>query len=395
MTTQNSGPVVVPTSGPVRPPFEQLGDVFARTVARQGGGGAALCVYQDGECVLDLVGGTYERDSLQQVFSVSKGVVALAAAIAHAEGSVDLDAPLSEYWTEFRRSSTAKITARMILGHRAGLSAVSEPLALDALLAGRLDDAVARQEPYWEPGTDHGYAAFTFGALMNGVFLRAVGEDVASFVRRRVTEPLDADFWFGAPTDQLHRVLPVEFGDPVLTPAQAQGFANPGYIPDGSFVDIHADISGFFGNPAVLQADWPAMSGVSSARDLARIFAAVIGDIGGTRLLDDVAVARLVERQSYGPDRMLGHVTHFGSGVELPHTHLPFLGAGSFGHQGAGGSLVCADVELGVSMAFTTSLAPAVVGVSDQALLLLAALRDCLTRSARTTADSGTYSERP
>ena len=382
MATENSGPVVVPTSGLVRSPFEQLGDVFARTVARQGGGGAALCIYRDGECVLDLVGGDYERDSLQQVFSVSKGVVALAAAIADAEGAVDLDAPVSEYWHEFRRNSTAKVTARMILGHRAGLSAVSEPLALDALLAGRLDDAVARQEPYWEPGTDHGYGAFTFGALMNGVFVHAVGEDVASFVRRRVTGPLGADFWFGAPTDQLHRVVPVEFGDPVLTPAQAQGFANPGYIPDGSFIDIHADMAGFFGDPAVVQSDWPAMSGVSSARDLARIFAGAVGDVDGIRLLDEVALARMVETQSYGPDRMLGHVTHFGSGIELPHTHLPLLGEGSFGHQGAGGSLVCADVGFGVSMAFTTSLAPTVVGVSDQALLLLAALRDCLTHSA-------------
>ncbi|SLI62534.1 Uncharacterised protein [Mycobacteroides abscessus subsp. abscessus] len=63
----------------------------------------------------------------------------------------------------------------------------------------------------------------------------------------------------------------------------------------------------------------------------------------------------------------------------MPHPHLPFLGERSFGHEGAGGSVVCADPELGVALAFTTSKAPAVVGVSDQALLLLGAVRHCLT----------------
>ncbi|QBJ98074.1 class A beta-lactamase-related serine hydrolase [Rhodococcus sp. ABRD24] len=382
MKTDQAPPAVVPVSGAVRPPFEQVADVFARTVARQRGGGAALCIYQDGEAVVDLVGGAYETDSLQQVFSVSKGIVAIAAAIAHAEGLIDLDAPVAQYWPEFRRASTEKITARMILGHRAGLSAVADPLTLDDLLAGGLDAAVVRQEPYWEPGTAHGYAAFTFGALMNGVFTHAAGEDVASFVQRRVAGPLGAEFWFGAPTDQLARLVPVEFGEPVLTPAQAQGFSDPSFIPDGSFVEIHADIAGFFNNPAVVQAGWPAMSGVSSARDLARIFAAAIGDVDGTRLLDGAAVAQMTETQSIGPDRMLGYETHFGSGIELAHTHLPLLGDRSFGHQGAGGSLVCADAERGISMAFTTNLSPAVVGVSDQALLLLAALRHCLTHSA-------------
>lgn len=382
MSIEAQAPPVASVSGHVEPPFEQVADVFARTVARQGAGGSALCVYRDGRPVLNLTGGSYRPGYLQQVFSVSKGVVAIAAAVAHRDGLVDLDAPLADYWPEFRRSSTETVTARMILSHRSGLSAVDTPLTLADLLSGGLDEAVARQEPFWEPGTDHGYAAFTFGALMNGVFRRAVGEEVGEFIGRRLAEPLGLDLWLGLPSEHVHRVEPVEFAPPVLTPSQARGMTSPTFIPDGSFVEINADAAKFFGNPEVIRASWPAMSVVSTAHDLARAFAATLDDVDGIRLLDSSALSAMTTSRSFGPDRMVGHETHFGSGVELPHTHLPFLGERSFGHEGAGGSVACADPDLGVAVAFTTSLAPAVVGVSDQALLLLGALRHCLANLA-------------
>ncbi|AXK85154.1 serine hydrolase domain-containing protein [Nocardia farcinica] len=379
MSTAAVAPPVTPVSGVVEAPFDQVADMFARTVARQGGGGSALCVYREGRPVLDLIGGTYRPDYLQQVFSVSKGIVAVAAAVAHHDQMIDLDAPIADYWREFRRPSTAMITARMILAHRSGLSAVATPLSLADLVSGELDRAVARQEPYWEPGTDHGYAAFTFGALMAGVFRHGAGVEIADFLRTRISAPLGLELWLGAPADQLDRIAPTVFSPPASTPAQARAMSSPRFIPDGSFVEINADPVGFFGDPRVRTARWPAMSVVTTARDLARAFAATLDAVGGVRLLDAGSLTAMTASRSHGPDRMVGHVTHFGSGVELPHTHLPFLGERSFGHEGAGGSVVCADPELGVALAFTTSKAPAVVGVSDQALLLLGAVRHCLT----------------
>ena len=76
---------------------------------------------------------------------------------------------------------------------------------------------------------------------------------------------------------------------------------------------------------------------------------------------------------------VLQELTHFGSGVQLPFPRLPFLGPGSYGHDGAGGCLAFADREHGIALGFTTDVLPPVGGASAAILTLVATLRHCLT----------------
>jgi CubicO group peptidase (beta-lactamase class C family) len=325
------------------------------------------------------------EDTPVQVFSVSKLVVALAAAHAHATGVLDLDKRLASYWPAFNREATESITARMVLDHSSGICAIEGALSIDDWLAGALDAEVAVQDPFWPPGTQHGYHAFTFGALMAGVFENGAGVRVQDYVARHITAPLglgmDEGFWFGAPAEVLPKLAQLSFSPPIMTEAQAGAFASGEAIPDGSFVPIIQNAPGFFTDPRVQQAAWPAVSGVSSARALARILNAALGYGVSTPLLAPSDLEAMIAERHHGMDRTLAHVSRYGSGVELPHGFSPYLGGKSFGQQGAGGSVVAANPQNGLVLAYTCTHTSATVGASDQALVLLAAAR-LLARSS-------------
>ncbi len=357
----------------------ELAEVFSRVIARSRGG-AQCTLLVDGEEILNVSGGSVQADTPVQVFSVSKAIVASAAMHARQNGKLDLDQPLASYWPEMNKSSTRDITARMVLDHSCGIPGVSRVLSTDELLAGELDRAIEQQEPFWEPGTEHGYGAFTFGALMNGVFTHALDVDVATYVDQYFTTPTGHDFWFGAPDGVAQRLAALSFDFPVLTAHHAEALATGRALFDGSFVPILSGAPFFFSDPRVVRANWPSLSGVSTATDLAHLLAAITGISSGTGLLSSESVAELARERRSGMDRALCHVTRFGSGVELPHVYSPMLGGASFGHQGAGGAIVVLDPARDVVFSFVSTHTQPTVGASDAALTLLAATNEWLAQ---------------
>lgn len=346
-------------------------------------GGAQLVVTIDGEPIVDLAGGTAGgpvcQDTPVQFFSVSKLIVALAAAHAVGVGLLDLDRPLAEYWPAFDRPATRAITARHVLSHSSGINGVDTPLTVDELLAGALDEAVEKQEPRWEPGTAHGYHAFTYGALVAGIFRHAVGECIQDYATRNIIDPAGGGFWFGTPGDVLPRLATLSFDAPILTEVQLGGIIEGTAIPDGAMAPIMQDAPGFFLDPRVQQAGWPAMSGVSSAQALARIVNTTHG-YGQEATVPEPAITEMATEQVYGLDRSLGQRSGFGLGVELPQPAMSHFGPGSYGHQGAGGSVVAVDPARRLVFAYVQTHTSPTVGVSDQAITLLAATRALLER---------------
>lgn len=380
MTLASSPPIVVGVSGFARTPFEPLADIFGRLIGAQGSGGGALAIYLRNELVVDLVGGAYRGNSLQAIFSITKAVAAIAAAMAHEEGLLDLDAPLGDHWPAFRRPSTASITTRMVLAHRSGVASLDRRLSFAELCAGAADEAVEAQEPYWEPGTRHGYHAFTYGSLLDGIFRRSVGSTVGAFVAEQMARPLGLDLWIGTPASELPRVERIAYRARLFTPGRAEFLSRCG-IPAGTTAQL-AQVMDIYNDPAFLQLCLPSSSGVAGARDLARLFAATLDAVDGVRLLTPDVRRRMVAPLSRGRDEVLGITTQFGSGVQLPFPQFPLLGPGSFGHEAAGGSAAFADSDFGVSVGFTTNVHPSMSGASEGFLALLPAIRHCLTAEA-------------
>ena len=87
----------VPLFGNVAAGFEQVGDLFGSLLESGRDVGASLCVFHEGRKVVDLCGGwrdidrshPYTPDTLQVLYSTSKGVVALAVAMCVERGLLD------------------------------------------------------------------------------------------------------------------------------------------------------------------------------------------------------------------------------------------------------------------------------------------------------------------
>ena len=160
--------------GDVDPQFEGVREAFAQNFAEANELGASVHVTVEGESVVDLWGGVadaesgraWERDTLVNVWSSTKGVVATAAHMLVDRGLLDLDAPVAQYWPEFAQQGKERIPVRWLLSHRAGLptidgdrdlpplvcqnwDAITSALALGAVAtpAAAAEDAVTAQPP--------------------------------------------------------------------------------------------------------------------------------------------------------------------------------------------------------------------------------------------------------
>src|SRR5215831_3328032 len=184
--------------------FTAVREAFAENFAKRAEVGAAVSVYVDGKPVVDLWGGytnaartrPWEQNTLVSVASTTKGMVALCAHMLVERGLLDLDAPVARYWPEFAQAGKAQIPVRWLLSHQAGLPAVRRDMPPQSLFEWHtFTEALAETEPWWEPGTRHGYHAFTYGYLVGEVIRRVSGRSVGQFFRTEVAEPLGADFF--------------------------------------------------------------------------------------------------------------------------------------------------------------------------------------------------------
>jgi CubicO group peptidase (beta-lactamase class C family) len=113
--------------------------------------------------------------------------------------------------------------------------------------------------------------------------------------------------------------------------------------------------NGVFNRPEVRAAEVPAANGVTNARSLARMYAAVVGPVEGVSdgpLLTSEQVKAAATTQTQGADRVLMFETTFGLGFMTSSEFSPYGSTASFGHAGAGGSVGFADPENGLGFGY-------------------------------------------
>jgi CubicO group peptidase (beta-lactamase class C family) len=137
---------------------------------------------------------------------------------------------------------------------------------------------------------------------------------------------------------------------------------------------------------AFLAAEFPSANMVTDARSLARMYAATVSEVDGVRLLDPATVEKMTVVQT-DKTRMHG----LPPGLSIPADRsfymslgfwracppMPWLGPGSFGHPGSGGSVAFADPAAGVGFGYVTNLWSFRIG-EPRASSLAAAVVDCL-----------------
>lgn len=372
--------------------FDEVRDVFERNFDEHGEVGAAFAVYVDGEPVVDLTGGTrtdgapYDERTLQMVFSSTKGATALCAHLLAQRGELDLHAPVVDYWPEFAAEGKDQIPVSWLLCHKSGLIDTSRSMTHDEMLDwDTVTGALAESAPLWEPGTQHGYHAVTYGWLVGEVVRRVSGRSLGEFFAEEVAGPLGLDFWIGLPSEQVDRVsklipmsppegLPMMMAEEGIAGSgdagsggSSEGSAPAGLVqmldmllgpgnlagralsaPGGAAADENV-----WNDPRTWAAQIPAANGVTNAVSLARMYAATVGEVDGIRLLTDQSVNAAIEPQVEGPDAVLMFPIPFGLGYMRHSDFSPFAGPRSFGHYGAGGSVGFADPDRRLAVGYT------------------------------------------
>ncbi|MEO8602335.1 MAG: serine hydrolase domain-containing protein [bacterium] len=379
-------------NGHVDPRFARVYDAFADNFARHGEVGAAGAVMRRGELVVDLWGGFADReagrewsaDTLQLVFSATKGVTAACLLWLAEHGEIDLDAPVARYWPEFAAQGKGEIPLRWVLSHRAGLAAVDATLTLPEVLAwDPVVRAIAAQAPNWQPGSAHGYHFRTYGWILGEVVRRVTGCSLGTFFAETMAAPLGLEFWIGLPAEQEARVSrlygPPEPSDPQMREMLAQ-FTGPDTLL-GRTMNGPSNLFAYddrWNRREFHAAEMPSSNGIGTACALARFYAALIGAVDGVRLLRSETIAAACAVQAEGPDRVLLLPTRFGTGFMLPPILALPAGRRAFGHPGAGGSLALADPEHELSFAYVMNQMGTAVAGDARAGALLSAVYDSL-----------------
>ena len=366
----------VSIEGSVAKGFEGVRSAFAENFATRGELGAACSVYQDGENVVDLWGGVrdkatgarWEEDTMVLVYSATKGMSALAMALANSRGLFDYDERVCTYWPEFAQAGKEEITVRQLLAHQAGLFAFDEPVdrAVVADLD-RLAGVMARQKPARPPGERYAYHAISLG-FYESELLRRVDprrRSIGRYFADEIAGPLGLEFYIRLPED-----IPVARLAPLERPSLLRMLTGmPLPLVLGSMNPRSALHRALVVNPGselaidrervyARELEVPSGGGVGTARAIAKaygVFAAGGRDLGlRAETLAELAAPPIPPRD--GPiDECLKGAVAFSLGFMKPTAAWPFGHAGAYGAPGAGGSLGYADPQTGIGYGYVTN----------------------------------------
>ncbi len=401
-------------NGDVQPGFEPLAAELERQLGKSRGG-AAVCAYHRGRCVVDVWGGVrdesgapWQRDTMAVSYSTTKGVVSTALHVLADRGQLDYDAPVARYWPEFAQAGKSAITVRQVLSHQAGMFNVRDLIddARRMLDWDHMVTALAAAAPAAIPRHATAYQALTYGYLVGELIQRISGQTVPQFIAAELAGPLGLDgLYIGAPASELHRAARLigHAARTPRTPAQARTEAtsrrrrqrifgaveralrlvgHPVDFERGAASMAPRGISSLdFSSDEVLSACIPAANGLFTARSLARLYACLGagGTLDGVRLLSPAAVARATEIQHHGFDQVIVFRMRWRLGY---HRIGGFRGVRprAFGHFGWGGSGAWADPERDLALGFVVNTGSGTPVGDLRILRLNAALMACAKR---------------
>jgi len=373
--------------GDVTENFEDLAKQFSRLQhPRMHQGGAALCVYFQGQKVVDIYIGKksateqWEKDTLSVCYSTGEGVLATLAHILVSRGLFNYDQPIAKYWPEFAQNGKSAICLADILSHQSGLFDIRNLVQDAAQMADweLMLNRIAEAKPRFVVGEDAAYQPLTFGWLVGGVLEKATGQSLSHLMQQYLLQPLHIqDAYFGVPTSQLDQVArPFPTANSKSSSSDSSKRKNTakkltlmdrvatwsGQNPQ----DFHDDMIpkgmknfSFFSEQG-LQAIIPAANGVFSAESLAKIYAMLAqgGSWQQQQLIKPDVFQRMSQIQYQHRDRIMPIPMHWRLGYHRVLTLGKQVPQG-FGHIGFNGSGAWCDPERQLSFAYTHNFATA------------------------------------
>lgn len=365
----------ISTKGHTVPGYESVERAFKAGFEEDSEMGAALSIWRDGVEVVNLFAGYadsrvdkfWDEHTAAVVFSCTKGLMSILAAQLVQEGRLDYNRPVADYWPEFAAAGKGQITVSDVLAHRAGLSALREPVELQDILEWQpVVKRLAAQEPLWPPGTGYAYHALTHGWLVGEILRRVTGESVGELFRKRISGPLTAAAWIGLPKSEQHRVAHIRCSQSLYDLWSTEQATDSAESPNWPYramtlgkalpAALIMEDAGF-NDSRLHSAEVPGAGGIASARALASIWSATVTETMDVRLLDDATLDTVMKPASEGKPvfPVPGPYPRYGMGFQLDSPARRYLSDRSFGHDGAGGQVVFADQAQRLSFAYVTN----------------------------------------
>ncbi|MGH4031686.1 serine hydrolase domain-containing protein [Actinomycetota bacterium Odt1-20B] len=325
--------------------------------------GVQVAVYHHGRQVVDAVAGVADPATGRPVdsgtpfytYSMVKGAAATLAHLLAERGLFGYDTPVAELWPEFAAHGKDKVTVRHVLNHTAGVPGIPLDTTVEDLCDWHaMCAAIAASEPWWEPGTKAGYHAYTFGYVLGEVMRRASGKGVAQLLHEEIAVPLGIvdEIYFGMPSDQHARLARLEDAPPPEGEAGAD-HELPADHPMLRSAPTATFPTAALGNRTdVLAADIPA-GGKTTARAMARLYAATLGEVDGVRLLTPERLSAATDVSFSGVDEIFDMPSTWGLGYAIGGVsgELTETGRAVYGIGGAGGTFAYGDRAHGIGFA--------------------------------------------
>jgi CubicO group peptidase (beta-lactamase class C family) len=353
---------------------QQVQEAIDRLVESGAERALQVAVYRHGEPVVDAVAGIADPqtgrpvtpDTPSYAYSVGKGATATVAHVLVERGLFGYDTRIVELWPEFGAHGKESATVRHVLTHTVGVPGVPADTTPEDLCDWeKMCEAIADSEPWWEPGTRTAYHAYPFGYIVGEIVRRATGKRISQVLWEDVAGPLGVadELYFGVPESELGRLARLEDAEGSAEFLAAMPDDSPFFKLGPRVVTPTAE----FGNRAdVLMADIPA-GGKMSARAMARMYAALLGEVDGVRLISPERLREMSAPAFSGTDEIMGNPVTWALGYAIGRIGTdPQETQTAFGWGGVGGSFAYADTATGVAFALTKNRLTPDFGVAQQ-----------------------------
>lgn len=362
--------------GYVSPDFEVVRSVFTDNFNTRNELGGAVCVYHNGEKVVDLWGGVrnaqtgdlWKRDTMVLVFSLTKGLSAMTLAIANSRGWLDYEARVADYWPEFAQNGKKEITVRQLLSHQAGLHSFHQRVNREIVAdPDSMAKIMASEKPAWVPGTRNAYHVLTLG-FYEAELLRRVDpkrRTLGQFFQEEIAKPLNLEFFIrlpeDIPNDRLATLKQASILKALISLPRPMALAllNPWSHLFRAYV-INPGIGLPFDKDRIYarNIEVPSGGGVGTARAIAKAYGVFASGGRELNLRNETlsalrAPADAPSRGLY--DEVLKGDAEYTLGFMKPSRDFLFGHTGAFGTPGAGGSLGYADPEIGLGYGYVTN----------------------------------------
>ena len=380
MTTENE----ITALGEFNKKFKNTYELFKKNLENDEEVGASFAVYQNGEVLVNLYGGYRDRDkknkwdqnTIVNIHSTSKGIVAMIVAKLIDENKIDLEKNVADYWPEFANGGKESIKVKTLLSHQAGMYGWRQPIdETDFYKWDYVVDLLANQEPYHKADEKICYHPKTIGFLVGELIKRVTNKSVGKNLEELLNSPLETKCFIGTPSAYHDNIAEL-----ISSESLRKAFSDP--------TNVDEYLITAFLNPAnrtktANTAEWrlaeiPAMNCHSNSGSLAKIYDFFLSHLSN-KFISSNTFETLTTVAVSGDDHVMKSPMQWShAGYSVGGGKLFGKSSKAFGHTGWGGSMAFGDPENGISCAYTMNLLTGSMLGDQRALKLVETIYDAL-----------------